>query len=232
MNRNEVGNLHYALVDVDGDENISKAFEYWNDALATIFRKVNPVENYLEILEENKDKMVVNIGFKELLIAVPIIYKISQFCCHKSLNLQRKTVEFCAEIVYKLFLTSLIHPQHLIAFSTYRLKSFDNGYEKLFYDEEVSIGEIATALEYFVMKAFDTFDNSQIVRTLPMVVLYEHLVIDIMKRNELSIKSKLMKSLVLSRSGEVKTSSLNLYLIAEEKDMPILWLEKSDSLKK
>jgi hypothetical protein len=41
-----------------------------------------------------------------------------------------------------------------------------------------------------------------------------------------------MKSIVLSRSGEVKASSLNLFLIAEEKDLPILWLEKSDSLKK
>ena len=127
--------------------------------------------------------MVQNIGFKELLIAIPIIYKISQFCCHKNLNLQRKTIEFCSEVVYKLFSTSLIHPQHLLAFSTYRLKGFDNGYEKLFYEEEVSVGEISTALEYFVLKAVDTFDNSQIIRTLPMVVLYEHLVIDIMKRN-------------------------------------------------
>lgn len=50
INRKEVANLCYALADVEGEDNVAKAFEYWNDALATIFRKVNPVHNYLEII--------------------------------------------------------------------------------------------------------------------------------------------------------------------------------------
>lgn len=51
------------------------------------------------------------------------------------------------------------------------------------------------------MNGLDTFDNSQIVIALPMVVLYEHLVVDILRKNELAIKAKIMKSLVLTRCG-------------------------------
>ena len=64
INRNEVGNLSYALEDTESQGNINQAFEYWNDALANIFRKVNPVDNYLEIVQENSDDMIQNIGFK------------------------------------------------------------------------------------------------------------------------------------------------------------------------
>lgn len=44
QNRNEVGNLWFASGNVD------KAEEFWGDSLATIFRKVKPIENYHEIL--------------------------------------------------------------------------------------------------------------------------------------------------------------------------------------
>ncbi len=118
-----------------------------------------------------------------MLISIPILYKVSQFCCQTNLNLQRKTIEFSSDVVYKLFLTSLIHPQHLQAFGNYRLKGFDNGLEQLFYHQEVSVPDICTALEYFVMKALDTLDNSQIVKTLPIIVLYEHLVVDVIKKS-------------------------------------------------
>lgn len=64
------------------------------------------------------------------------------------------------------------------------------------------------------MKAFDTFDNSSVIKILPMIVMYEHLVIDVIKKNELAVKAKIMKSLVLARCGEVKASSLNLFFIA------------------
>lgn len=63
------------------------------------------------------------------------------------------------------------------------------------------------------MKALDIFDNSQIVNALPMVVIYEHLVVDVLKKNELAIKSKVMRSLLLTRCGEVKSSSLSLFYI-------------------
>ncbi len=51
------------------------------------------------------------------------------------------------------------------------------------------------------MKAFDTFDNSQVIKILPMIVMYEHLVIDVIKKNELAVKAKIMKSLVLATCG-------------------------------
>ncbi len=102
--------------------------------MANIFRKVNPIDNYLEIIEENNNNFVVNIGFKQLLIALCVIYKISNFCCHKNLNLQRKCIDFSSIIVLNLFRTSLIHPQCLHAFSNYRLKSFEK-YTAHFYEE-------------------------------------------------------------------------------------------------
>lgn len=41
QNRNEVGNLYFAIGSYE------KAGEFWEDALATIFKTVRPVENYL-----------------------------------------------------------------------------------------------------------------------------------------------------------------------------------------
>lgn len=164
-------------------------------------------------MSENSESLVTNIGFKEVLIAISIIYKVSQFCCHKNLEFQRKTVDFTANLVHKLFFTSLVHPQQLLAFADYRLKGFDNNLEKILYHEEVSVQEISVALEFFIMKTLDMFDNSQIVKALPMVVLYEHLVVDVLKKNELAVKSKVMRSLLLTRCGEVKSSSLSLFYI-------------------
>ena len=37
QNRNDVGNLWFA------SGNLDKAYEFWNDSLATIFKKVNPI---------------------------------------------------------------------------------------------------------------------------------------------------------------------------------------------
>jgi hypothetical protein len=38
------------------------------------------------------------------------------------------------------------------------------------------------ALEYFILKAYDLLDDTEIIKVLPMIALYEHIVIDIMKK--------------------------------------------------
>jgi len=45
QNRNDVGNLCYA------SGLIQEAAEFWKDSLATIFRTVDPIENYHTILQ-------------------------------------------------------------------------------------------------------------------------------------------------------------------------------------
>lgn len=73
QNRNDTGNLYFAV------GNYEWAKEMWSDALANIFKKVHPIQNYREILEERKVFLVNSVGEKEVLIGLNLLYKISKF---------------------------------------------------------------------------------------------------------------------------------------------------------
>ena len=65
-----------------------------------------------------------------------------------------------------------------------------------------------------------------------MVAFYEYLGTDIVKHTETSIKSKLYRSILLAESGLVSEAISYLIKVSNDKDLPILWLDSSDFLKK
>lgn len=83
QNRNEVGNLWYAA------GQLPKAQEHWNDSLATIFKTVNPLEHHHEILTSQAPYLVQQVGNKETLLAICLLYKISNFTAAHQLHTQR-----------------------------------------------------------------------------------------------------------------------------------------------
>lgn len=113
-----MGNLWFASGHLD------KAHEFWNDALATIFRKVQPIEHYQEILEENRPYLSRNIGQKEIVLALCLLYKVSRFTCGHRLQLQKLAAHFACHLAYCLFETSLEYPQAYLPYKDFRIKSF------------------------------------------------------------------------------------------------------------
>lgn len=97
QNRNDVGNLNFAA------GSIEKAYEYWSDSLATIFKTVQPIEHYHDILQQYKPCMASKVGEKEIVLALSLLFKISCFCCYKRLEMQRLCARFACHLAYSLF---------------------------------------------------------------------------------------------------------------------------------
>ena len=86
QNRNEVANLHFAAGSVE------KAAEFWSDALATIFKTVHPVDNYLDILQERKTFLVNSVGEKEAMLSLNLLFKIAKFGSYNKVYAQYNCV--------------------------------------------------------------------------------------------------------------------------------------------
>lgn len=61
---------------------------------------------------------------------------------------------------------------------------------------------------------------------------YEYLGTDILKHAETSIKAKIYKAILLAELGLVSEAMTYLIKVANEKDLPVLWLDSSEFLKK
>lgn len=92
-----MGNLHFAA----GSN--KDACVGWEDALATIFKKVGPVDNYLEILSERKSFLVNSVGEREAVLSMNLLYKISKFGCFNRLESQYNCLELACSIGASLF---------------------------------------------------------------------------------------------------------------------------------
>jgi chromosome segregation ATPase len=97
QNRNEVGNLHFAA------GSYGKAEEFWEDALATIFKTVRPVENYLEIFRRRGGLLVNEIGWRETVLSLNLLYKIAQLGSFRKLHYQYNCTKFAIKLSNALF---------------------------------------------------------------------------------------------------------------------------------
>ena len=60
----------------------------------------------------------------------------------------------------------------------------------------------------------------------------DYVATDVVKNIPLSAKAKLLKTIMSAESGYISESITQLSKVANTKDLPILWLESSDFLKK
>lgn len=65
-----------------------------------------------------------------------------------------------------------------------------------------------------------------------MATLFDYIATDVVKNAQLSIKAKILKAICLAEAGFISESMKYLTKVAFEKDLPIIWLESSDYLKK
>jgi hypothetical protein len=70
------------------------------------------------------------------------------------------------------------------------------------------------------------------IQSLPILNLYEHISIDLIKNPEHSVKAKLLKAIALASSGLISDSITTLAKVYHEKDLPNLWIESSDQLRR
>jgi hypothetical protein len=82
-------------------------------------------------------------------------------------------------------------------FKDFRIKKFPS---RLIFSDEDSINliELLAALEYFVFR--NIYDENYIP-CLPLVTFYDYIATDVVKNAELSLKAKMLKSIVLSEAG-------------------------------
>lgn len=113
-------------------------------------------------------------------------------------------------------------------YKDFRIKSFPSSH--IFLDENsINLTELLSALEYFIVK---NLHEENALSALPLAAFYEHIGTDIVKNTEISIKAKIYRSMLLGESGLVAESINYLTKVANEKDLPVLWLDSSDFLKK
>ncbi len=94
--------------------------------------------------------MVSNIGQKEIVLAICLLYKVSRFACGNHLQLQKAAAHFACHLTYSLFETSLEYPQAYLPYKDFRIKSFP--LPNLFADEHtLNLSELLSALEYFTL---------------------------------------------------------------------------------
>lgn len=62
------------------------------------------------------------------------------------------------------------------------------------------------------------------MQSLPLLNLYEHFVIDIAKNVEYSVRVKIIKAIALANAGLINESMFYLAKIANEKDLPNIWI--------
>lgn len=222
QNRNDLGNLSYA------HGNLEMAYESWNDSLATIFREVNPIEKYHAVIDSKKPFLVKAVGEKEVILAICLLYKIANFGCAHKLQIQRASSHFACHLAFSLFETSLDYPQTPEAFKDFRIRKFPA--RELFSDEDtINLTELLSALEYFILRSV-LDDNS--LSVLPLATFYEYIATDVVKNVEKSVRAKCAKAVALAEAGLISEAMGYLTKVANEKDLPILWLESSDYLKK
>jgi hypothetical protein len=221
-NRNDVGNLHF----VAGTH--GKAQECWEEAIAAIFRTARPIENYLEVCKPRTTMLVTDVGWRETILSLTLLYKIAKFGAYHKLYYQYNCTKFAIRLTCALFETDLRHPQSLLGHARYRLKGLT---EKDFLGEEptISLSELVSCLEYFSLRSIDM---GNAIQSLPLLSLYEHLSTDILKHSELAITAKLTKCLALASSGLISESIGCLAKVVNEKDLPNVWIEASDRLKR
>ena len=65
-----------------------------------------------------------------------------------------------------------------------------------------------------------------------MATLFDYIATDVVKNAQLSIKAKILKAICLAEAGFIAEAMKYLTKVAFEKDLPIIWLESSDYLKK
>jgi hypothetical protein len=75
-------------------------------------------------------------------------------------------------------------------------------------------------------------DMGNSIQSLPLLNLYEHISVDIIKNAEHSVKAKLLKSIALASCGLISESIIYLAKVYQEKDLPNLWIDSSDQMKK
>lgn len=75
-------------------------------------------------------------------------------------------------------------------------------------------------------------DMGNSIQSLPMLNLYEHIAVDIIKNVEHSVRVKLIKAIALANCGLISESLLYLARVANEKDLPNLWIDPSDQMKR
>jgi hypothetical protein len=118
QNRHAVGNLWFA------SGHLPQAAEFWGDALATIFRKVHPIEHYHEVLQEQSPFLAQKVGLKETVLALSLLYKVSLFGCAHRLQLQKASAHFACHLGFALFEGSLEYPQTCLMYKDFRVRDF------------------------------------------------------------------------------------------------------------
>ena len=112
-----------------------------------------------------------------MLLAFCLLYKISKFGAFKELNVQYQSMELACRLAVSLFEVDGRHPQNLIGHARYRTHRLLS--KVSFLDETiVNLGELLSALEYFIWRAMDAGES---MNSLPLLTLFEHIATDIAK---------------------------------------------------
>lgn len=65
-----------------------------------------------------------------------------------------------------------------------------------------------------------------------MATFFDYISTDVVKNAELSIKAKILKAICLADTAYISEAMKYLTKVSAEKDLPIIWLDSSDYLKK
>ena len=96
-------------------------------------------------MEENQPYLVKNIGNREIIIALCLTYKLSNFGGFNKLNIQKACTHFSCHLAFSLFETSLDYPQTYEMFKDFRIKKFPA--REIFADENtINLTEVLSSL--------------------------------------------------------------------------------------
>ncbi len=70
------------------------------------------------------------------------------------------------------------------------------------------------------------------MQSLPLLNFYQYIATDIVKNPECSVRVKLLKGIALANCGFISESLSYLGKVGNEKDLPSIWIDPSDQMKR
>jgi hypothetical protein len=205
---------------------LEEAESSWSDSVDTTFQALYVISNYREILGLSNDNILDNTslaekyGAAECLETGVVLSKLAKHC-YSNTRLARHTdalllSALCLSVPLRL---SRPHPQHPAHYASYRMFQLSPNMSLASLTENVSVADLALALEYV---AVELIHAEFYVQTLELLTFLQFIAVEALLDPVLSAKARLWKGVALAHLGWFKEAVQNLESVVTLRDFPVM----------